>query len=267
MAIKKAEHLASKVAKMPDYGHDFATFVRGQGYAPADAPARQMAGLWIAQGWIGLDPDPEPEELSSKLRGLDLADGDIEALRWLAEQAGDDVEAFVIAAEKAAKARWIEHWKEKVAEAERDNALDDECEDDEGEDDGRTSLVRAVEQLIEASGATRFATGSTDYNADGLREWARECEAEGDLGDYYADECGIVTVKDDGYLESAGLVRPVGYSITVTDKDGNAVDLHGKLPELAAKLAELGYEGPSVAVRDAQGSVRGWVSAGSWQAA
>ena len=261
--IKKASHLASKAAKQPGYGHDFATFVRGQGYAPADAPARQMAGLWIAWGWIGLDPTPR--DLSSKLRGLDLADGDVEALRWLAEQAGDDVEAFVLAAEKAAKAHWIEHWAGVVAEAERERALDDECEDDEGEDDDRTSLVQAVEQLIEASGATRFATGSTDYDADGLRDWARECEAEGDHGDYYADECGIVAVKDDGYLESVGLVRPVGYSITV-DKDGNAVDLHGELPELAAKLAELGYEGPSVAVRDAQGSVRGWVSAGSWRA-
>lgn len=56
------------------------------------------------------------------------------------------------------------------------------------------------------------------------------------------------------------------FTITVLDRNGTADDLTGDLPSLAAELAARGYDGPSVAVRDEQGSVRGWVSADDWRA-
>lgn len=57
------------------------------------------------------------------------------------------------------------------------------------------------------------------------------------------------------------------YALTFTGPDGYAEDLSGDLPSLAGQLAERGYGGPSLTVRDEQGSVRGWVSAHTWRAA
>lgn len=192
--IENAFELADKVAGIPGDGQSFASFARGQGHAPSWTSAADMAGAWIAMGWIRLDPHPTRSEVINYMRGFEPADGDIDALNWLASQAGNP-EGFVERAIKTANYVWVDHWDEVYEDILR-----------EEDDDDRLGLVDAVEELIEASGAKLFATGSTTYDADGLRDWAARCEGDGDREDYYVYKDAIVPIGEDGYIESVALV-------------------------------------------------------------